>query len=100
MKSKEKKLTAILLCSAMAVGLCACGGGSSGSTAAASAPSAEQSSGQEASSGDAPQAQSGSMDTLEGWGAIVKEKSDGKKITVAMAPTLLQMHSNRWRTNL
>lgn len=86
MKSKKKRLTALLLCGAMAVGLCACGGGSSSGTTAAPAP--EQTSGQAAADSTAAEngaAEAGSMDTLEGWGAIIKEKSDGKKITVAMA---------------
>lgn len=89
MKSRKKSLTAVLLCGAMAAGLCACGSSSSPETTAAqaAATSAGQSSPQAASDDKSPAEAGGQtdMDTLESWGAMVKSRSDGKKITVAMA---------------
>lgn len=83
MKSKRKRLMAFVLCSAVAAGLCACTG--SPSTETTAAPTEKQPPGQTAVSADNTSSPGSGADTLEEWGATVKSKSGGKKITVAMA---------------
>ncbi len=77
-----KKLFSIGLAATLMLSLAACGGTASSGASSSAAPAASSTAASAAASSGA--GATADM-TLEAWGAAVKEKSDGKQITVAMA---------------